>query len=104
MVGWRWSAAKVRTRASGSSEPYSDGAFCWGLEFLVAADIIRTVAVQPSLENVARLRTDRADQDVPELLAEGRDRWPLAVAPRYARSVTVVDRIARYERARRLVS
>jgi len=24
-----------------------------GLEFLVAADIIRTVAVQPSLENVA---------------------------------------------------
>jgi hypothetical protein len=26
-----------------------------GLEFLVAADIIRTVAVQPSLENVAVL-------------------------------------------------
>jgi hypothetical protein len=45
----------VRTRASGSSEPYSGGAFCWGLEFLVAADIIRAVAVQPSLENVARL-------------------------------------------------
>jgi uncharacterized membrane protein len=75
-----------------------------GLEFLVAADIIRTVAVQPSLENVAVLGADRADQDVPELLVGGGDRWSLALAACGGGSVDVVDPIARQERARRLVT
>jgi uncharacterized membrane protein len=42
-----------------------------GLELLVAADVIRTVALQPSLQDVRRPGADRADQDVPDLLAGG---------------------------------
>jgi hypothetical protein len=61
-------------------------------------------AVQPSLENVAVLGAGRADQDVPELLVGGGDRWSLAVAAYGRCSVRVVDPIARHERARRLVS
>jgi hypothetical protein len=51
-----------------------------------------------------RLGADRADQDVPELLAGGRDRWPLAVAACRGCSVRVVDRSARHGRASRLVT
>jgi uncharacterized membrane protein len=75
-----------------------------GLEFLVAADIIRTVAVQPSLENVAVLglivliRTFLSFS----LEIEIDGRWPWRRG--HARSVRVVDRIARHERARRLVT
>jgi uncharacterized membrane protein len=74
-----------------------------GLEFLVAADIIRTGRAAVAGER-GRLGADRADQDVPELLVGGGDRWPLAVAACGRCSVRVVDPIARHERARRLVS
>ena len=39
-----------------------------GLELLVAADIIGTVAVTPSFETLAVTGPHRADQDIPELL------------------------------------
>jgi uncharacterized membrane protein len=51
----------VLQRGEGSGEAYRSirnvfaRSILLGLEFLVAADIIRTVAVQPSLENVAVL-------------------------------------------------
>jgi uncharacterized membrane protein len=54
-------AALVLTRGQGVEEVYRivrtvfGRSILLGLEFLVAADIIRTVAVQPSLENVAVL-------------------------------------------------
>ena len=59
-----------------------------GLEFLVAADIIRTVAVQPSLENVAVLGLIILHQDVLELLAGSRARRSLALGPRLQRRHT----------------
>ena len=52
------------------------------LEILVAADLIRTVAVDPSLENVASLAVIVLDPDHPQLLARRRDRGPPAVACR----------------------
>jgi hypothetical protein len=55
VAGSPWSGVKGARRATGSSEPCSGAASCWELEFLVAANIIRTVAVQPSLQNVAVL-------------------------------------------------
>jgi uncharacterized membrane protein len=61
-----------------------------GLEFLVAADIIRTVAVQPSLENVAVLglivliRTFLSFSLEVEI--DGRWPWGRAVTGRTARS------------------
>ena len=45
----------MRRRATGSSALSLGRSILLGLEFLVAADIIRTVAVQPSLQNVAVL-------------------------------------------------
>jgi uncharacterized membrane protein len=54
-------AALVLARGQGGEEVYRTvrtvfgRSILLGLEFLVAADIIRTVAVQPSLENVAVL-------------------------------------------------
>src|SRR5215212_9106812 len=54
-------AALVLTGGQGGDEAYRvvrtvfGRSILLGLEFLVAADIIRTVAVQPSLENVAVL-------------------------------------------------
>ena len=75
-----------------------------GLEFLVAADIIRTVAVQPSLQNVAVLglivliRTFLSFS----LEVEIDGRWPWRRCGGY--SARVVDRIAGHEGAKRLVS
>ena len=54
VLGWRWSAAKVRTRATDRPNRVR-AQHSGGAGVLVAADIIRTVAVQPSLENVAVL-------------------------------------------------
>src|SRR5215213_8818309 len=54
-------AGLVLTRGQGGEEAYRivrtvfGRSILLGLEFLVAADIIRTVAVQPSLQNVAVL-------------------------------------------------
>ena len=48
------------------------GGILLGPGFLVASDIIRTVTVWPAGERRC-LGADRADQDVPELLAGGRD-------------------------------
>ena len=50
-----------------------------GLEFLVAADIIRTVAVTRPLQR-RRAGGDRGGEDVPELHARRRARGPLALA------------------------
>ena len=52
-----------------------------GLEILVAADLIRTVAVDQTWENVLSPRPDRPDPDLPELLARGGDGRRVAVAP-----------------------
>jgi uncharacterized membrane protein len=66
-----------------------------GLEFLVAADIIRTVAVQPSLENVAVLglivliRTFLSFSLEVEI--DGRWPWRRAVAVRSGLSTAVSD-------------
>jgi uncharacterized membrane protein len=64
VLGLLWSAARAATvwRASGSGyqgyialrETFG-GVLLVGLEILVAADLVHTVAVQPSLENVAAL-------------------------------------------------
>jgi uncharacterized membrane protein len=66
-----------------------------GLEFLVAADIIRTVAVQPSLENVAVL-------GLIVLIAGGGDRRALALAARRPQEGSAVAGagVAWLERAR----
>jgi uncharacterized membrane protein len=67
-----------------------------GLEFLVAADIIRTVAVQPSLENVAVLglivliRTFLSFSLEVEI--DGRWPWRRAVAVRSGLSTASPDR------------
>ena len=88
-------AAKVGTRATGSSGLCLGAAFCWGLEFLVAADIIRTVAVQPSLENVAVLglvvliRTFLSFSLEVEI--DGRWPWRRAVAVRSGLSIPSPD-------------
>ena len=44
-----------------------------GLENLVAADLVRTVAVDQTWQNVLALGLLRPHPDVPELLARGRD-------------------------------
>jgi hypothetical protein len=56
-----------------------------GLEILVAADLIRTVAVD--LGERPQSRSDRPDPDLPELLARGGDGRRLAVAPLVAPQV-----------------
>ena len=56
------------------------GTLLLGLEILVAADLVRTVAVAPTLDNVLSPRAYRRDQDVPELLPGNRDRGRRAVA------------------------
>ena len=71
--GWSAQAYLVLRQAFG-------GTLLLGLEILVAADLIRTVAVAPTLTNVTSARADRGDQDVPELLAGDRDRGRCAVA------------------------
>ena len=51
-----------------------------GLELLVAADIIRTVALEPTLMHVVILGPAGADPEPAELEAGGGDRGALAVA------------------------
>ena len=51
-----------------------------GLEVLVAADIIRTVAVTPTLDSVAILGADRGDPHLPLNQHAGRGRRPLSMA------------------------
>ena len=55
-----------------------------GLELLVAADIIRTVAITPTLDSVLVLGRHRPDPHLPELLARAGDHRPLALAERPA--------------------
>ena len=86
-VIWSFVLAAVAVRRSGwSAKAYLvlrqafGGTLLLGLEILVAADLVRTVAVAPTLDNVLAARADRGDQDVPELLAGNRDRGRCAVA------------------------
>ena len=51
-----------------------------GLEILVAADIIRTVVLEPTLSNVLVLGLARADSDFPQLVPSPRNRRTLALA------------------------
>ncbi|MFE7311496.1 DUF1622 domain-containing protein [Streptomyces sp. NPDC057555] len=57
------------------------GALLLGLEVLAAADLIRTVAVAPTLDNVRCTGPARVDPDLPQLLIGGRARGGRAVAP-----------------------
>ena len=52
-----------------------------GLEIFVAADLIKTVAIDQTWENVLSLGPDRPHPDLPQLLARDRDRRHRAVAP-----------------------
>lgn len=57
VAGWRLAADLANTRVM-NIRPFRQrfaGAIVLGLEFLVAGDIIRTVVVAPTLENVAVL-------------------------------------------------
>ena len=51
-----------------------------GLEFLVIADIIRTVAVEPTLQNLRRVGVYRRHPHLPELRAGAGGERALAVA------------------------
>ena len=53
-----------------------------GLEFLVAGDICRTVAVTPTLENVAILGSDCVCAYFPQFLARARNHRKMALAER----------------------
>ena len=86
-VIWSFVLAAVAVRRSGwSARAYLvlrqafGGTLLLGLEILVAADLIRTIAVAPTLNNVLQLGLIVRDQDVPELLARNRDRGRSAVA------------------------
>ena len=71
-----------------------------GLEFLVAADIIRTVC-RPAVTSECRCPgVDRAHPDVPQLLAGGRDRRALALAACRPRADSAGAGVAWLERAR----
>src|SRR5215470_12563382 len=54
-----------------------------GLELLVAGDIVRTVAAEPTLTSVAMLAIIVFIRTLPELLARGRAGRPLATAKRH---------------------
>ena len=91
-VLWSMVLAVLAWRRSGPAGPAATrrcaqafgGTLLLGLEVLVAADLIRTVAVAPTLDNVLVLGLDRADQDIPQLLPGDRDRGRRAVAARAA--------------------
>ena len=53
-----------------------------GLEFLIAGDIIRTVVVAPTIQNVLVLGINCAHPHVPEFVAPTGNRRKIAVAPR----------------------
>ena len=55
-----------------------------GLEILVAADIIRTIVLEPTLANVLDAGLARADSDILELGTGPRNRGALALASRAA--------------------
>ena len=90
-VIWSFVLAVVAARRSGwSAKAYLvlrqafGGTLLLGVEVLVAADLVRTVAVAPTLEQCPRARADRDNQDVPELLAGNRDRGRCPVAAGFA--------------------
>jgi hypothetical protein len=95
VLGWRCSAAKCE-RGLPDRPNRVRRSILLGLEFLVAADIIRTVAVQPSLENVAVLglivliRTFLSFSLEVEI--DGRWPWRRAVAVRSGLSTPSPDR------------
>ena len=89
-VIWSFVLAVVAARRSGwSAKAYLvlrqafGGTLLLGAEVLVAADLVRTVAVAPTLDMFGA-RADRGDQDVPELLAGNRDRGRCPVAAGFA--------------------
>ena len=57
------------------------GAILLGLEILVAADLLRTVAIAPTLENVAILGMIVLIRDDSEFCARDRDRGRRSMAP-----------------------
>ena len=86
-VIWSFVLAVVAVRRSGwSAKAYLvlrqafGGTLLLGLEILVAADLVHTVAVVAYPRQCPGARADRGDQDVPELLAGNRDRGYCAVA------------------------
>ena len=50
-----------------------------GLEFLVAADIVRTVAIGPTLQDLSVLGLLVLNSHLPELCPGSRNHWPLAL-------------------------
>ena len=89
MVGVIWSfvlAAVALRRSERLAKAYLvlrqafGGTLLLGLEILVAADLVRTVTVAPTLDNVLVLGLIVVIQDVPELLVGNRDRGRCAVA------------------------
>jgi uncharacterized membrane protein len=88
LAAFRWAASYRR----GDAAPYQrlrqdlGRAILLGLEVLVAADIIRTVAFTPTMESVLILAMIVAIRTfLPELEPRARARRPLALAGRTAR-------------------
>ena len=82
VVGVVWSfvlAVLAWRRSSSGQKAYKalrqafGGTILLALEILVAADLIRTVAVSPDAGQRPGPRADRADQDIPQLLPGDRD-------------------------------
>src|SRR5690348_13121504 len=91
MVGVIWSfvlAAVALRRSERLAKAYLvlrqafGGTLLLGLEILVAADLVRTVTVAPTLDNVLVLGLIVVIQDVPELLVGNRDRGRCASSSR----------------------
>ncbi len=75
-----WRATRRGAKSYESLRRTFGAALLLALEILVAADLIRTVAVAPTLENVLRPGHRGADPHVPQLLAPSGDRRHPAMA------------------------
>ena len=79
---------RLRDRAHGTDNYYSlyrqdvGRAILLGLEFLIAGDIIRTVVVAPTLQNVLVSGNDRAHPHIFESVFAIRNRRKIALAAR----------------------
>ena len=84
-------------RAQGTGDYYSlyrqdvGRAILLGLEFLIAGDLIRTVVVAPTMQNVAVLGLIVSNPHVPKFVAPTGNRRKAAVAPRRGRRTSGLD-------------